>query len=135
MSVFVDTSALFATLDADDAAHDVALPAWRHGIDHGEGFVTTNYVIVETIALAQRRLGFAAVATLVDEMLPMIDTAWVTEGDHEISLAALVTAGKRRLSLVDCVSFAVMRRLGVREYFGFDPHFAEQGFTAYTGRQ
>ena len=30
---------------------------------------------------------------------------------------------------VDCVSFSVMRRLGVRDAFAFDAHFGEQGFT------
>ncbi|MEI6809693.1 MAG: hypothetical protein WCN95_13310, partial [bacterium] len=29
---------------------------------------------------------------------------------------------------VDCVSFEVMRRLGLRNVFAFDNHFAEQGF-------
>jgi predicted nucleic acid-binding protein len=33
------------------------------------------------------------------------------------------------LSLVDCVSFEVLRRLDVRECLVFDPHFDEQGFT------
>ncbi|MDP2857839.1 MAG: VapC toxin family PIN domain ribonuclease, partial [Bacillota bacterium] len=42
--------------------------------------------------------------------------------------AALLTAGRRNLSLVDCVSFDVMRRLGMEKAFAFDAHFAEQGF-------
>jgi len=44
------------------------------------------------------------------------------------ALGALLTAGRRRLSLADCVTFTVMRRLGIREYLGQDPHFEEQGF-------
>src|SRR5450756_3122353 len=63
LTVFVDTSALFALLDADDAGHDLAFPAWSGGIDECARFVTTNYVIVETIALAQRRLDIHAVRT------------------------------------------------------------------------
>jgi predicted nucleic acid-binding protein len=31
------------------------------------------------------------------------------------------------LSLTDCVSFAVIRRLGLRKVFCFDRHFQEQG--------
>jgi len=132
LSVFVDTSALFALLDADDADHGLALPAWNNGIDECAGFVTTNYVVVETIALAQRRLGIHAIRTLIDEMLPMVDTIWVTDADHTTGLNLLLMAGRRHLSLVDCVSFTVMRRMGIRDYLGVDPHFEEQGFTPYT---
>jgi len=132
LSVFVDTSALFALLDADDAGHGLALPAWNNGIDECAGFVTTNYVVVETIALAQRRLGIHAIRTLIDEMLPMVDTIWVTDADHTTGLNLLLMAGRRHLSLVDCVSFTVMRRMGIRDYLGVDPHFEEQGFTPYT---
>ena len=132
MTVFVDTSALFALLDAEDAGHDLAFPGWDSGIDECAGFVTTNYVLVETISLVQRRLGIDAVRTLIDEMLPMVDTIWVTDADHATSLSLLLMAGRRHLSLVDCVSFTVMRRLGIREYLGLDPHFEEQGFTRYS---
>ena len=132
MTVFVDTSALFALLDAEDSGHSLAFPAWGSGIDECAGFVTTNYVLVETISLVQRRLGIDAVRILIDEMLPMIDTIWVTDADHATSLSLLLMAGRRHLSLVDCVSFTVMRRLGIREYLGLDPHFEEQGFTPYA---
>jgi len=133
LTVFVDTSALFALLDAEDAGHDLAFPAWSRGIDECAGFVTTNYVLVETISVVQRRLGFDAVRILIDEMLPMIDTLWVTDADHAAAMNALLAAGRRHLSLVDCVSFTVMRRLDIREYLGLDPHFEELGFTRYAG--
>ncbi len=109
------------------------LPAWRGGIEKGEGFVTTNYVIVETAALLQRRLGVAALHAFVDEMLPIVESVWVTAADHSAGLSALLTAGRRHLSLVDCVSFVVMRRLGMSEYLGLDGHFSEQGFSQYPG--
>ena len=41
----------------------------------------------------------------------------------------MVFAGRRALSLVDCVSFAVMARAGLRQAFAFDDHFAERGFS------
>jgi len=43
-------------------------------------------------------------------------------------VAALLTAGRRQLSLVDCVSFLTMRRLNLKMAFAFDRHFTEQGF-------
>ena len=132
MTIFVDTSALLAVLDADDAGHQIALPAWRAGVEEGDGFVTTNNVLLETTALVQRRLGFPALHALVDDVLPLITTVWVTEADHTAGLSAVRAAAQRHLSLVDCVSFVVMRRLGIRRYLGLDPHFDEQGFRRYA---
>jgi len=132
MSVFVDTSALYAFLDIGDVGHELLRPAWDRGIDDGEGFVTSNYVVLETTAVAQRHLGLDAVRTLVDEMLPVVEIHWVTDADHALGLQSLLTARRRRLSLVDCVSFAVMRRREIDRYLGLDPHFDEQGFTRYA---
>lgn len=127
MTVFVDTSALFALLDLEDAGYASAFPAWRQGIEDDVGFVTTNHVVLETSALAQRSLGVDAVRTLCDELLPMIEIPWVADDDHDEGLDLLLLANRRQLSLVDCVGFAVMRRHGIREYLGLDPHFAEHG--------
>ncbi|MCJ7583021.1 MAG: hypothetical protein MUP98_21090 [Candidatus Aminicenantes bacterium] len=40
-------------------------------------------------------------------------------------------ANRRSLSLVDCVSFEVMHRTGVRKAFAFDRHFKEYGYEIY----
>jgi predicted nucleic acid-binding protein len=132
VSVFVDTSALFALLDAEDTGHSIIRPAWEHGLDGAAGFVTTNYVLLETVTLVQARLGLKAVRVLTSELLPMIHPLWVDEAEHDAGFHALLTAGRRRLSLVDCVSFAVMRARRIDEYLGMDPHFDEQGFRRYA---
>jgi predicted nucleic acid-binding protein len=48
---------------------------------------------------------------------------------HRAGVSALLAASRRNLSLVDCVSFEVMRTLGIKVVFTFDPHFREQGFS------
>jgi predicted nucleic acid-binding protein len=134
LSVFVDTSAVIAVLDRSEADSVRVRDAWVAGFDDGEGFITSNYVVVEASAVAQRRLGMDAVRDLVDEILPLIHVEWVTGPDHAAGVAAMLAANRRQLSLVDCVSFAMMRRLGIRECLAVDPHFAEQGFTQYSPR-
>ena len=37
----------------------------------------------------------------------------------------------RRVSWVDCASFAVMEELGLNRFFGFDDDFVRAGFAAY----
>jgi predicted nucleic acid-binding protein len=132
LTVFVDTSALIVFLDGDDPGHGVCRDTWRRAVLEGEGLVTTDYVVLETVAVAQRRWGLDAVRTLVDEYLPLIEVGSVSPEDRAAALSALLVAGRRGLSLVDCVSFTVMRRMGIRDYLGLDPHFEEQGFSRYA---
>jgi len=94
--------------------------------------VTTDYIVLESVAVAQRRWGLDAVRVLVDGFLPLLHVEGVTPEDRTAGVTALLATGRRRLSLVDCVSFIVMRRRGIREYAGPDPHFDEQGFTRYA---
>jgi len=128
MTIFVDTSALLAVLDVDDGNHLSAKSAWEQLILQGAPLACSNYNLVETFALVQHRLGVDAVRTLQESILPLIAVAWVDADTHARSVSALLVAGRRRLSLVDCASFETMRRLGMDTAFAFDRHFAEQGF-------
>lgn len=87
-----------------------------------------SYVLVETTALTQRRLGLDAVRALRDELFPVLTVEWVDASLHAVALAALVAAGRRSVSLVDHVSFEVMRRRNIRHALAVDRHFAEWGF-------
>jgi predicted nucleic acid-binding protein len=53
---------------------------------------------------------------------------WIDAATHEIAVNTLLAAGRRGLSLVDCISFVVMRRLGLKEVLALDRDFARQGF-------
>ena len=128
MSVFLDTSALLAVLDADDSYHARARDVWADLVNRGEDLIVTNYVLVETFALVQHRLGMEAIRSLAEDILPLVRVHWVNEADHQAAVAALLTAGQRRLSLVDCMSFLIMRQLNLRAAFAFDSDFRAQGF-------
>lgn len=129
MTTFVDTSALYAVLDRDDRFHPHAAAVWTALVGSHEPLVTSNYVLVEVFALVQRRLGMQAVRGLADGLMPVLQTIWVREEDHRSAQSVFAAANRRELSLVDCVSFHLMRASGVRSVFAFDTHFAEQGFT------
>jgi predicted nucleic acid-binding protein len=91
-------------------------------------FISNNYILVESFALLQRRLGMEAVRVFQEDILPLINIEWIDKETHKSGMSALLAASKRNLSLVDCVSFETMRALGIKTVFAFDPHFAEQGF-------
>ena len=128
MRTFVDTSAFYAILDRDDANHQKAKRLWSGLLQDESILVTSNYVLVETFALLQSRLGLVAVRAFQEDVLPLINVEFVTPYIHRSGIAALLLASKRNLSLVDCVSFEIMRTLGIRNAFAFDAHFKQQGF-------
>ncbi len=125
--IFVDTSALLALLDRDDEFHARAATVIR-SLGADDALLTHEYVLVETTSLAQRRLGLQAVRSLVDDLLPLLEIAWVDEPLHAEAREAMLAAGRRTVSLVDWVSFLIMRRHGVRRAFTFDQDFALEGF-------
>lgn len=126
MSVFVDTSALYAVLDDDEPTHLRALDTWR-SLVRSTKLITHSFAVIECIELVRRRLGPAAVAELTDRMLPIIDVVWVDAELYAISLEAARAAGWRE-SLVGNVSFAVMRRSGIELAFTCDSDFERAGF-------
>jgi predicted nucleic acid-binding protein len=128
LTTFVDTSAFYALLDQDDANHPAAARTWKRLLQLREPLLTHNYVLVESAALAQRRLGVEAVRVLVEELLGVVRVAWVDQTLHQAALTALLAAGRREVSLVDWLSFALMRQHGIRQAFAFDAHFHQQGF-------
>ena len=133
MTEFVDTSAFFALLDADDHNRDRARAHLRELIVGEVELLTHEYVVVETTALVQRRLGLVALRRFVDDLLPLVQVAWVDEDLHREAREALLAAGRRAVSLVDWTSFLIMRRHGVRRAFTFDPDFGAEGFEVVPG--
>jgi len=78
--------------------------------------------------LVQRRLGFDALNVLYKDIFPVIRVEWIKEDDHKAGVDALLAAHREKLSLGDCISFHVMRRLDIDTAFAFDRDFEDQGF-------
>ncbi len=128
MNIFIDTTAFLAVLNANDRFYQPAQNAWSGIITSGSFLFTSNYVILETTALLQRRFGIEALRLFESEILPLVEIAWVDEIIHRQGMSALLVANRRDLSLVDCTSFEMMRQRNLDRAFTFDIHFREQGF-------
>ena len=126
--VFLDTSAIFAVLDRDDLNHVSAKQQWLNLVEEEVKMVCTNYILLESFALIQNRLGFKALHVFQEDILPVIQIVWIDEKVHAAGTSALFQASKRKLSFVDCVSFIIMRSLGIRRVFTFDRDFKREGF-------
>jgi predicted nucleic acid-binding protein len=128
MSIFIDTSAFIAVLSKSADEHDAAARTWEDLLASDEELVTSNYIVVETCALAQRRAGIAAVRRFLDDVLPVVQVQWVDMPLHSDGVRRVLFSARHGPNIVDCVSFAVMRKLGMRSAFAFGEHFRSQGF-------
>ena len=128
MSMFIDTSAFLAVLNANDRFHPPARHTWNEILSSDTTLFCSNYILLETTALLQHRFGLEAVRLFEKDVLPIIEIVWVDETIHKQGMSALLVANRRDLSLVDCTSFEIMRQMGLETAFTFDPHFREQGF-------
>ena len=131
---FVDTSGIYAILDRSDPEHERARLALEQLASEDARLVTHAYVVVEVGALVQRRLGLHVVRRFVDDLLPLMEVVQVDATMHAEAMAAFLAADRRGISLVDRVSFLVMRQLGIRRAFTFDADFADEGFAVIPDR-
>jgi predicted nucleic acid-binding protein len=124
--IFVDTSALYALADAADPNHGKARQILESILDREVALLTHSYVLVESIALVQHRLGTAPALSLAESR--GFEVEWVDAARHREAVRALGAKQRRRVSFVDLVSFSVMRARAIRTAFAFDADFEREGF-------
>ena len=68
----LEAPAFYAVFDRDDANHSAAKEVWTALLREPATLLTTNYVLVETTALLQHRLGVAAVRSFHEDVVPLL---------------------------------------------------------------
>ncbi len=125
MTVLIDSSIWFAAVVERDKDNARA----RRVLAEIDESVTTDHVVVETWLLLNSRHGRRAAETFVnrvqDSALPV---EFVTSTDLDRAWRIMKGFPDQDFSIVDCTSFAVMERLGVRRAASFDHHFAVYRF-------
>jgi predicted nucleic acid-binding protein len=129
MNIFADTSGLFALLVKNDYMHIRARENFNYFAGQSVQLVTSSFVLVETIALLQRRIGVAPVRDFNTKILPLLEVIWVNDKWYTRAMQRLFAQNNQDVSLVDCLSFEIMDSLEIECAFAFDRHFEENGFT------
>ena len=129
--IFLDTSGIFALADSRDPNHAQAVRIFNAAADDGETFLLHNYVLIESAALIQRRLGIGAALTFLTEA-EHFQIHWVNHAEHKQASALLEHHNRRELSLVDCMSFLIMGHYNIRQTLAFDADFEREGFLPYS---
>ena len=126
--IFIDSSAFLAIVKVDDINHLRAKRQWKNLLEANEPLYTNNYVIVESIAILQKRSGLNILKNLQSNILGLVIIDWIGKEHYSQALESVFELNRRKLSLVDCTAFQTMRRLGIETVFTFDSHFREEGF-------
>ena len=124
MTLFVDTSAVIALFDDEEA--DRVADAFGGG--RLERLTTHTYVVAETLAVARRRYGPQVAADIMDHVLPAIRVVPVDPELHAAALTAFRETVDSSVSFVDRTSFAFMRREGITRAIAIDVDFRIAGF-------
>ncbi len=140
--IFLDTGFLFALVYADDVNHARVRQVFESHRDRplADFVLTTNHVVAETVTLLRTKAGTDprarhALAVEIGQQLLAGTFGQVHHATAEEERAALAYLAKHQdkdYSFVDCLSFVVMERLGIREAFAVDRDFTHR-FVALPG--
>jgi uncharacterized protein len=124
--VFVDTSAIYALVDRDDANHAAARTAFTRLRRLRAEPVITNFIVAEGHALLLARLGPSIARAWLTRIVWSIER--VTVEDEDAAGKIICTHVDKTYSYTDATSFAVMKRLHLGRVVTFDRHFHQFGF-------
>jgi uncharacterized protein len=128
--VFVDTSAFFAHLVAEDRHHSQARALFERAARESWTLVTTNAVVSETYTLIRVRARNGrelAVAFLDDIRDGLCAVERVGPIDEARAMDLLRQYGDKSFSFCDALSFMAMERLGLTDALAFDEDFRSYG--------
>jgi uncharacterized protein len=126
---FLDSGFLIALNAADDQHHLRAAEHWRL-IDRTRLLLTTTYVLDEVVTFFNSR-GRHSKALVIGQLLMTSSAVELLHVDEDLFQAGwdyLAKHADKRYSLTDCISFVVMRRMGLHDALTFDAHFEQAGF-------
>ncbi len=99
-------------------------------------FLTTDYVLDEAVTLTRFAHSHGKAVELAEATLAskFVRMAYSDKELFSDGMRIFKQHSDKEWSLTDCVSFATMRRYGVRTAFAFDVHFKQAGFATIPKR-
>lgn len=131
--VFADTSYYQALLNPNDSWHTAA----RHVSDAYRGRVTTSeFILCELGALMSRGASRQLFVEFVQILRtsPGVDVVPSSNSLFESGLRLYSERRDKDWSLIDRISFVLMRELGLRDALASDHHFEQAGFRRLLDR-
>jgi len=130
--LFIDTAAWLALEFSRDQYHAVAL-AFAQKEARQFQWVTTNWILSETVTLLRRRTNHAIAIRFMERVRvsKKLRIVRIETPHEELAWVIFKRYADKDFGFVDCTSFAVMETLGIVQAFTFDHHFRQLGFTTF----
>lgn len=127
--IFLDTSYVIALADPQDQWHGRAV-GWSNAVR--DKLLTTEYVLWECVNYFSSPIDRSKAAAIAGYLRTdkSIEFIWASPQLLNDGLRMHAARADKFWSLTDCVSFALMERLGMRAALSGDRHFEQAGFEA-----
>ena len=128
--MFVDTAGWVAAADKADKQHKEVCFLRDTWLKAGGTFVTTDYVIDETLTLLRMRMNIQAAEAWWAQIegSTRVRIEWMHAERTERARAMFFRYRDKAFSFTDCTSFVVMKELRLRKCLTLDGHFRQAGF-------
>jgi uncharacterized protein len=129
-SAFIDTSGFYAILVEADDLHQRAVTVLRRMEKEGRIFVTTDYVLNETATLLKARGHGSLLRNFFDIIFQSLACRiqWTEREQFKRVVVFMLGHQDQPWSFTDCLSFCVMKDLGLQQVLTKDRHFLQAGF-------
>lgn len=127
---YFDTAGWMAMADKKDPKHLRSIAFRDKSLEQGAAFVTSEFVLDETLTLIRMRLGLDAAEKwwkVISES-PRCEIKWITPEHVRQALDIFFHWRDHAFSFTDCTSFVLMRELGIENALTGDRHFIIAGF-------
>lgn len=136
--IFVDTGAWIAFSDRHDCYHQESARIYTRLKQRKEQFLTTDYVLDETITRLRYDLNHAIAVKFLDfiEKAQEANALRVVFVDNDIFRMAENIFRRYdavTFSFTDCTSFAICKKFHIAQAFSFDQHFTMMGIVLGKG--
>jgi predicted nucleic acid-binding protein len=127
--VFADTSYFIAVLSEEDSFHDAAIHLTESLLGR---MVVTEYVLIELGNALSRSKYRDRYVPFVRQLIVDPDTVFISAsaGLFRDGMKLYAARPDQSWSMVDCLSFVVMKQRKLKEALTSDRHFIQAGFRA-----
>jgi predicted nucleic acid-binding protein len=130
--LFADTSGWGSLVDPTQPFHTLATTIYRTARSQGRKVISTNYILVEWVALltSPLRIPRPSVVNFIDGLknspyVEVVHLDLVLDGE---AWKLLRSRQDKAWSLVDCARFVLMHQRGITDALTTDHHFEQAGF-------